>query len=170
MRTKHPRMSRRRFLGSTLSGTLCVSLGATSAFGVGAVEQTTGDASIRPFRFHASDAALANMRWRIAATKWPSRELVTDATQGVQLATMRERASHWQTDYDWRKCDVISVAVSAFPDEIYTAPRSWTEKACPKLIHYARLPEGGHFAAWEQGRTAEAAVEKAARYIQGGGE
>ena len=44
----------------------------------------------------------------------------------------------------------IPVAVSAFPDEIYTAPRSWTEKAYPKLIHYNRLPKGGHFAAWEQ--------------------
>jgi len=40
--------------------------------------------------------------------------------------------------------------VSAFPDELYTAPRSWTEKAYPKLIHYNRLPKGGHFAAWEQ--------------------
>jgi len=44
----------------------------------------------------------------------------------------------------------IPVAVSVFPDEIYAAPRSWTEKAYPKLIHYRRLPKGGHFAAWEQ--------------------
>ena len=44
----------------------------------------------------------------------------------------------------------IPTAVSAFPDEIYQAPRSWTEKAYPKLIHYNRLPKGGHFAAWEQ--------------------
>jgi len=44
----------------------------------------------------------------------------------------------------------IPVAVSAFPDEIYTAPRSWAEKAYPKLIHYNKLPKGGHFAAWEQ--------------------
>jgi pimeloyl-ACP methyl ester carboxylesterase len=44
----------------------------------------------------------------------------------------------------------IPVAVSVFPDEIYAAPRSWTEKAYPKLIHYGRLPKGGHFAAWEQ--------------------
>jgi hypothetical protein len=42
------------------------------------------------------------------------------------------------------------VGVSAFPDEIYTAPRSWTEKAYPKLVHYNRLSKGGHFAAWEQ--------------------
>jgi pimeloyl-ACP methyl ester carboxylesterase len=44
----------------------------------------------------------------------------------------------------------LPVAVSAFPDEIYQAPKSWTEKAYPKLIHYNRLPKGGHFAAWEQ--------------------
>lgn len=44
----------------------------------------------------------------------------------------------------------IPVAVSVFPDEIYAAPRSWTEKAYPKLIHYNKLPKGGHFAAWEQ--------------------
>ncbi len=46
----------------------------------------------------------------------------------------------------------IPVAVSAFPDEIYQAPKSWTEKAYPKLIYYNRLPKGGHFAAWEQPR------------------
>jgi pimeloyl-ACP methyl ester carboxylesterase len=44
----------------------------------------------------------------------------------------------------------IPAAVSAFPDELYQAPRSWTEKAYPKLIHYNKLPKGGHFAAWEQ--------------------
>ena len=44
----------------------------------------------------------------------------------------------------------IPVAVSVFPDEIYAAPRSWAEKAYPKLIHYNRLDKGGHFAAWEQ--------------------
>src|SRR5438552_12441206 len=44
----------------------------------------------------------------------------------------------------------IPVAVSVFPDEIYAAPRSWVEKAYPKLIHYNRLPKGTHFAAWEQ--------------------
>jgi pimeloyl-ACP methyl ester carboxylesterase len=44
----------------------------------------------------------------------------------------------------------IPAAVSVFPDELYQAPKSWTEKAYPKLIHYNRLPKGGHFAAWEQ--------------------
>ncbi|MFL5133966.1 MAG: epoxide hydrolase, partial [Microvirga sp.] len=44
----------------------------------------------------------------------------------------------------------IPVAVSVFPDEIYAAPRSWAEKAYPKLIHYNKLDKGTHFAAWEQ--------------------
>jgi pimeloyl-ACP methyl ester carboxylesterase len=44
----------------------------------------------------------------------------------------------------------IPVAVSVFPDEIYAAPRTWAERAYPKLIHYNRLEKGGHFAAWEQ--------------------
>ena len=44
----------------------------------------------------------------------------------------------------------IPVAVSVFPDELYPAPQSWTEKAYPKLIHFNKLPKGGHFAAWEQ--------------------
>jgi pimeloyl-ACP methyl ester carboxylesterase len=44
----------------------------------------------------------------------------------------------------------IPVAVSAFPDELYTAPKSWAQKAYPKLIHYNKLDKGGHFAAWEQ--------------------
>ena len=44
----------------------------------------------------------------------------------------------------------LLTGVSAFPDEIYTAPRSWTQRAYPKLIHYNRLDRGGHFAAWEQ--------------------
>jgi pimeloyl-ACP methyl ester carboxylesterase len=59
--------------------------------------------AIRPFRVHIPDVDLADLRRRIAATKWPSRELVPDASQGVQLATMRELARSWHVDYDWRR-------------------------------------------------------------------
>jgi pimeloyl-ACP methyl ester carboxylesterase len=65
--------------------------------------QSTSGKAIRPFTFHASDEALEGLRRRIGATKWPSRELVGDASQGVQLQTTRELARYWQTDYDWRK-------------------------------------------------------------------
>ena len=60
----------------------------------------------------------------------------------------------------------IPVAVSAFPDEIYTAPRSWTEKAFPNLIHYNRLPKGGHFAAWEQPELFSAELRAAFRSLR----
>ncbi len=57
---------------------------------------------------------------------------------------------YWGKGYFNVKGVSIPVAVSVFPDELYPAPRSWAEKAYPKLIHYNKLPKGGHFAAWEQ--------------------
>ena len=76
------------------------------------------DAAIRPFQFHASDEALADLRRRIAATNWPSRETVADAAQGVQLATMRELAQYWQTGYDWRKVEARLNALPQFVTNI----------------------------------------------------
>jgi len=253
--------------------------------------------AIRPFQVTFPESDLTELRRRINATKWPERELVADATQGVQLATIQALARYWGTEYDWRKVEArlnalpqfiteidgldvhfihvrsqhenaaftgapapsglaadeqhafdrlaffykhglgyalemgdrpqtlygiadspvglaawildhdeasealmarvfaghsegltrddildnitlywltntaisaaplywenklaffapknvaIPVAVSIFPDEVYAAPRSWVERAYPKLIHYNRLPKGCHFAAWEQ--------------------
>jgi pimeloyl-ACP methyl ester carboxylesterase len=60
----------------------------------------------------------------------------------------------------------IPVAVSAFPDEIYTAPQSWTEQAYPKLIHYNKLDKGGHFAAWEQPALFSAELRAAFRTLR----
>jgi pimeloyl-ACP methyl ester carboxylesterase len=80
---------------------------------VAAAAESNGTA-IRPFKFHASDEALADLRRRVAATKWPSRELVTDGSQGVQFATMRELARYWQTDYDWRKVEARLDALPQF--------------------------------------------------------
>jgi pimeloyl-ACP methyl ester carboxylesterase len=59
---------------------------------------------------------------------------------------------YWENKFGFfaPKGVAIPVAVSAFPDEVYTAPRSWAERAYPKLIHYNKLDRGGHFAAWEQ--------------------
>ena len=108
----HSLIGRRQFLASTLAGTITVA--GTSVLGATAMAQPSGDTSIRPFKFHAPDAALADLRRRIAATKWPSRELVADASQGVQLATMRELAHHWQTDYDWRKFEARLNALPQF--------------------------------------------------------
>ena len=57
---------------------------------------------------------------------------------------------YWGKGYFNAKGVSIPVAVSVFPDELYPAPRSWAEKAYPKLIHYNKVEKGGHFAAWEQ--------------------
>jgi pimeloyl-ACP methyl ester carboxylesterase len=76
------------------------------------------EGAIRPFQFHAPDDALADLRRRIAATKWPSSETVTDGSQGVQLATMRELARYWETDYDWRKVEARLNALPQFVTNI----------------------------------------------------
>ena len=76
------------------------------------------DISIRPFRINIPEQALVDLRRRIAMTKWPERETVTDATQGVQLATMRELARYWQTDYDWRKVEARLNALPQFTTKI----------------------------------------------------
>ena len=74
------------------------------------VEATT----IRPFQVNTPEAELTELRRRINATKWPERETVTDASQGVQLATMQKLARYWATDYDWRKIEAKLNAVPNF--------------------------------------------------------
>jgi pimeloyl-ACP methyl ester carboxylesterase len=73
------------------------------------------DGAIRPFQFHASDEALADLRRRIAATNFPDGELVPDASQGVQIATMRKLARYWETEHDWRK---VEASLNALPQFI----------------------------------------------------
>ena len=73
--------------------------------------------TIRPFRIAVPDADLADLRKRIAATKFPERETVTDPTQGVQLATMQKLAHYWATDYDWRKAET---KLNSYPQFITT--------------------------------------------------
>ncbi len=72
----------------------------------GAQAKTEGGADgIRPFRVHYSDDELADLKRRIAATRWPDKEIVTDQSQGVQLATVQKLARYWGSDYDWKKCE-----------------------------------------------------------------
>jgi pimeloyl-ACP methyl ester carboxylesterase len=75
-------------------------------------------ATIRPFRVEVPEEDLAELRRRIDATRWPSRELVTDRSQGVQLATMQELARYWATEYDWRRCEARLNALPQFMTEI----------------------------------------------------
>jgi pimeloyl-ACP methyl ester carboxylesterase len=73
---------------------------------------------IRPFHVEIPQEKLAELRRRIDATRWPSKELVEDRTQGVQLATMQELARYWVTDYDWRNAEAKLNALPQFATEI----------------------------------------------------
>jgi pimeloyl-ACP methyl ester carboxylesterase len=84
----------------------------------GPISATTGpgagSTAIRPFRIDIPQAALADMRRRIAETRWPDRETVPGTSQGVQLAAVRELARHWATDYDWRRVETRLNALPQF--------------------------------------------------------
>src|SRR3954447_14307034 len=69
---------------------------------------------VRPFRFEVPQEELAELRRRVAATRWPSKELVDDRSQGVQLATMTALASYWAGEYDWRRCETRLNALPQF--------------------------------------------------------
>jgi pimeloyl-ACP methyl ester carboxylesterase len=73
---------------------------------------------IRTFRVDMPEEAVADLRRRIGATRWPTKELVADRSQGVQLATLQELARYWATDYDWRVCEAKLNALPQFKTEI----------------------------------------------------
>jgi pimeloyl-ACP methyl ester carboxylesterase len=83
-----------------------------------ATTEQSGATAIRPFHVDIPDEALDDLRRRIAATRWPSKELVTDRSQGVQLATIQELARYWASGYDWRACEVRLNAFPQFTTEI----------------------------------------------------
>ncbi|HEY6049211.1 MAG TPA: epoxide hydrolase [Sphingomicrobium sp.] len=76
-----------------------------------------GDTSIRPFSCHATEEDLADLKRRIAGTRWPSRELVDDATQGVQLATIQKLADYWLNQHEWRK---VEARIFSYPNFVTT--------------------------------------------------
>jgi len=150
------------FTASSLPTRRGVLVGAAAAGGAGlffAHSATAGDAppgeltkhgdssmglekntAVRRFTFTASDDALADLRRRIAATKWPDRETVADTTQGVQLATMQELARYWAADYDWRKVEARLSALPQFVTEVdgldihFIHVRSNNENALPMIV------------------------------------
>ncbi|HVG31851.1 MAG TPA: epoxide hydrolase [Pyrinomonadaceae bacterium] len=81
-------------------------------------EQATDKIAIRPFHVNVPEEELTELRRRINATRWPERETVTDASQGVQLATMQKLAQYWATTYDWRRCEAQLQALPQFMTEI----------------------------------------------------
>ena len=74
--------------------------------------------AIRPFHLDVPEEQLAELRRRIEATRWPSRELVDDRSQGVQLGALQALARYWTTDYDWRACEARLNALPQFTTEI----------------------------------------------------
>jgi len=76
------------------------------------------EGEVRDFHIDVPEEELVDLRQRIAATRWPSKELVEDRSQGVQLATIQELARYWATDYDWRKAEAELNALPQFTTEI----------------------------------------------------
>jgi pimeloyl-ACP methyl ester carboxylesterase len=103
-------------------------------------EQTADKNAIRPFRVSVPEAELTELRRRIEATRWPERETVTDASQGVQLATVQRLARYWATEYDWRKCEAKLNALPNFITEIdgldihFIHVRSKHDNALPLIV------------------------------------
>jgi len=104
-------------------------------------EPAADKTAIRPFQVaKVPEAELTELRRRINATRWPERETVTDATQGVQLATTQKLAQYWATDYDWRKVEAKLQALPQFITEIdgldihFIHVRSKHEGALPLIV------------------------------------
>jgi len=103
-------------------------------------EQAASKTPIRSFHVDVPETELTELRRRIKATKWPDRETVTDASQGVQSATMKKLASYWATDHDWRKVEARLNALPQFMTEIdgldihFIHVRSKHENALPLIV------------------------------------
>ena len=76
------------------------------------------DTAIRPFRVEVPAEAIVDLQQRLAAARWPAKELVPDRSQGVQLATIQELARYWASEYDWRACEAKLNALPQFKTEI----------------------------------------------------
>jgi pimeloyl-ACP methyl ester carboxylesterase len=95
---------------------------------------------IRPFHIEIPKEQIDDLRRRIGQTRWPTKELVADRSQGVQLATLRELAPYWETDYDWRKVESKLNALPQFKTEIdgvdihFIHVKSQHENALPLIM------------------------------------
>jgi pimeloyl-ACP methyl ester carboxylesterase len=103
-------------------------------------EQASSKTAIRLFRVNVPEGELTELRRRINATRWPERETVPDASQGVQLATIQALARYWATEYDWRKVEARLQALPQFMTEIdgldihFIHVRSKYENALPVIV------------------------------------
>ena len=107
-----------------------------------ATQQASDKNAVRPFQVNVPEAELTDLRRRIAATRFPEKETVTDFSQGVPLATTQELARYWATEYDWRKVETRLNAVPNFITEIdgldihFIHVRSKHDNALPVLISH----------------------------------
>jgi pimeloyl-ACP methyl ester carboxylesterase len=105
-----------------------------------AITTPAGATEVRPFQVDVPEEKLDDLRRRITATRWPSKELVADRSQGVQLATMQELAAYWISDHDWRKVEAELNALPQFTTEIdgvdihFIHVRSQHEDALPLIM------------------------------------
>src|SRR5262245_48251906 len=103
-------------------------------------QDATTDVEIRPFHVDVPQKELDDLRHRIAATRWPSKELVADSSQGVQLATLQALMRYWATEYDWRTCEAKLNALPQFTTNIdgldihFIHVRSPHENALPLIV------------------------------------
>ena len=127
-------------LATTLMAGAMVMQDTVSDAQPGTSVKTMAGNAILPFNVHVSDADLKDLRQRILATKWPKKEPVADATQGVQLATIQKLAHYWATDYDWRKFEAKLNALPQFITNIdgvdihFIHVRSKEKNAMPLII------------------------------------
>jgi pimeloyl-ACP methyl ester carboxylesterase len=128
---------RRRLLTTAAMG--IAAAGAAALFTSPLATAASSDA-IRPFRINVPEADLADLRRRIAATRWPDRETVNDRSQGIQLTKFQELVRHWGTNYDWRKVEARLNALPQFITEIdgvdihFIHVRSKHDNALPLIV------------------------------------
>jgi len=136
-----PRNRRRTYLASSVAaGALGLALLAVPWRAQAAPGTATEDTSIRPFRVHMSDEALADLRRRLQAMRWPDKETVPDQTQGAPLARLQALVQYWGSGYDWRKAEAKLNALPQFTTNIdgldihFIQVKSKERNALPVLI------------------------------------
>jgi pimeloyl-ACP methyl ester carboxylesterase len=108
--------SRRQFIGT--AALAVAAAGAFSLFAVDSAAASVTDGAIRPFRVKIPEHELVELRRRLAATRWPDHETVTDQSQGIQLAKIRPLVAYWSKGYDWRKAEAKLNSLPQFMTEI----------------------------------------------------
>jgi pimeloyl-ACP methyl ester carboxylesterase len=133
-------LSRRALLLACMAMAALAAFSPVTAAAQPDMAQRSASDAIRPFRAHVPDEALTDLRRRLAATRWPDQETVSDGSQGVQLTKIKELVRYWGTDYDWRKAEAKLNALPQFVTAIdgvdihFIHVRSRHKNALPVII------------------------------------